>query len=174
MAAESLRPKPTAPLHGLFRFAALALKESPIGYGKRFNETLFYTRRYFDELRNRVKEEKKSVRRFDETLNLLQMSQPHEDFDKNSKRYYGDINLQVRHILYLLTWGYFYDTPVRKDMGIRRIVDNYNLQLSSLAENLGGKPTEKINLAELANAVMEGNFDPSSLSKASPFFLGQK
>ncbi len=163
---ELLRPKPAAPLHELFRLTTQILKKTPRNYSQLLNNEPSYSE-YFDELKGRVKKEKKSVRRFNETLSLLQVTEPHEDFDAVSIRYYGDINTQVRYILYLLTWGYYYDNPDEK-IKIPQIIDNYNQQLSSLAESLGGKSTEKISLAELASAIMKGNFDPSFLSKATP------
>lgn len=165
---EQLYPKPTAPLHELFKLTARILGETPKSYSRLLNNEEPYLE-YFDELRGKVKKRKRSVRRFDETLLLLQMADsPRQDFDAASIRFYGNIDPQVRHILYQLNWGYYYDTSGNKTIETPQIIDNYNQQLSSLAQSLGGKSTERISLAELANAIMKGNFDPSFLSKATP------
>jgi len=160
---EKLQPKSAAPLHDIFNLVCEILRGSPENYIDLLNKDLQYLK-YFDELKRRVKKEKKSVRKFNETLNLLQVSQFPLDFDAPSTRYYGEINQQVRHILYLLTWGYYFDTTDQK-ISIFKVIKNYNEQLLSLAESMGKKSTKEINLAELADAIMKGNFDPSSLSR---------
>ena len=91
---EKLQPKSAAPLHDIFNLVCEILRGSPENYIDLLNKDLQYLK-YFDELKRRVKKEKKSVGKFNETLNLLQVSQFPLDFDAPSTRYYGEINQQV-------------------------------------------------------------------------------
>ena len=75
----------------------------------------------------------------------------------------------MRHILYLLSLGYYYETAGNERIKIFEIIDNYNKQLFSLAITLGKESSAKINLSEFSKAIMKGQFDASFLSKDTPF-----
>lgn len=164
---ENLFLKPASPLHEIFNLAERALTTEPLNYNKIFNDTPVFTQ-FFEDLRGEVKKNHKATRRFDETLNLLRNSTAYQEFDESSIIFFGDIQPQVRHVLYLLSWGFnnSYNNNGDKTM-IFKVINTNKQQLSSLAKKLY-KPTGKISISELTNAIMNGDFDQSFLKKATP------
>ncbi len=164
MLPEQLHPRHFAPLHELFDFARNALVENPNMYGIKLKN---HNQEYFAGLKERIARGKRSVRRFDKALKLLQEAVVDHNFEEVSKVSYPEANREVRQILHLLTWGYLRQNLDNKGLDINMIIESNKKQLSSLAQNLG-RPVERITVAELAQAVMRGDFNPSFLSVATP------
>jgi len=167
MATENLFLRPASPLHEAFNLANNVLAEDYRSFTRIFNNEPKITT-FFADLRGEVKKNHKATRRFDETLNLLKNSAVYQEFDESSFTFFGDIQPQVRHVLYLLSWGFnnCYNNNDDKTLILKVMIENKK-QLSSLSTKLRKKP-EKISITELTDAIMNGNFDPSFLKKATP------
>lgn len=156
---EKLHIIPTAPLHLLFEITEEILKQPLEDYNLLINTEATYL-----DLIDRVKKEKKSVRRFIEVLTLLRAANLNPLFDVVSNANYKDADKVVRHILYLLEQGYSNITGKRNGENIK-IVENYKEQMSALTTRLKKKSMKEVTLAELAGAIMNGTFDPLALSR---------
>lgn len=159
---ETLSPKPASPLHEVFNLANNVLAEDFHSFRMIFNSEPKIIS-FFTDLRREVKKQHKSTIRFEKTLELIKNASVYQEYDESSITFFGEAQPQVRHILYLLSWGFnnIYNKNDDKAMILKAIISNKR-QLSSLAEKLN-KPTDKISTSELANAIMKGDFNPNDI-----------
>ncbi|MFA6081764.1 MAG: hypothetical protein WC741_05190 [Patescibacteria group bacterium] len=161
--AEIFVPKRISPLREVFNIAIQIKNQSYINYKYLFNKDIDYKKR-FEELRNYVIKEKKSVKRFDAAFDLIKNVHVKKRTFKYIKNdAFKEFSSEVADILTLLSTGFAHKHKLGL-IDFDNVTGNYKVQLSFLA----GKLKRPITLVDLTNAIMNGTFDPSLSKKATP------
>lgn len=162
---EEMHPIFSAPLQMLFELTNEIASEFPQSYVNKLNVSESF-KLYFNKLKSTFKNEQKLTRKFDEVLRLLKAANPDRYKNIFSDGFYGILNLEVRNALSLLTQGYLSILAKNDgDTDLIMLTDNYMGQLFLLTNSLGKNAANEITLAEFAEAIMNGTFDPLALSR---------